>query len=51
MSEQARLRGWAILVVALALAPLGITSGRWIQFMELTLFIAVLGQGWNIPGG
>ena len=51
MSEKARLRGWAILVVALALAPLAITSGRWIQFMELTLFIAVLGQGWNILGG
>ena len=51
MSERARLLGWAILLVALALAPLAITSGRWIGFMELTLFIAVLGQGWNILGG
>ncbi len=51
MSERARLLGWAILVAALALAPLAITSGRWIGFMELTLFIAVLGQGWNILGG
>ncbi len=51
MSEKTRLLGWAILLVALGLAPLAITSGRWIGFMELTLFAAVLGQGWNVLGG
>ena len=51
MSERARRIGWAILAVALVFGPLAITSGRWIEFMELTLFIAVLGQGWNILGG
>ncbi len=51
MSETVRLVGWAVLLVALALAPLAITSGHWIQVLELTLFIAVLGQGWNILGG
>ncbi len=51
MSGQTRLLGWALLLVALGLAPLAITSGRWIGFMELTLFAAVLGQGWNVLGG
>jgi len=51
MSARARLIGWAILVAAMALAPLAITSGRWIDFLELMLFAAVLGQGWNILGG
>ena len=51
MSERARLLGWAALLAALVLAPLAVSSGRWIEFMELTLFIAVLGQGWNILGG
>jgi len=35
----------------LALVPLFVTSGRWIEFLELTLFVAVLGQGWNILAG
>lgn len=51
MSKNARLAGWAALLVLLVLAPLAITSGRWIEFMEATLFVAVLGQGWNILGG
>ena len=51
MSDRARLVGWGLLALALALAPFAVTSGRWIEFMELTLFIAVLGQGWNVLGG
>ncbi len=51
MNDRARIVGWAVLIAALALAPLAITSGRWIEFIELTLFIAVMGQGWNILGG
>ena len=51
MNAGARLVGWAILLAALTLGPLAISSGRWIAFLELTLFAAVLGQGWNILGG
>jgi len=51
MSDQERLIGWAGLLTVLAVAPLFITSGRWIDFLELTLFVAVMGQGWNILGG
>jgi len=51
MSERARLVGWALLALVLALVPLAVTSGRWIEFLELTLFVAVLGQGWNVLGG
>lgn len=51
MSERTRLVGWAILAVTLVLVPFAITSGRWIEFIETTLFVAVLGQGWNILGG
>jgi branched-chain amino acid transport system permease protein len=51
MSDQTRLWGWALMLTALALAPLFITSGRWIEFLELTLFVAVIGQGWNVLGG
>ena len=51
MTERTRSILWLVLLAALILAPLAVTSGRWIQFMELTLFIAVLGQGWNILGG
>jgi len=43
--------GWALLVVVLALVPVVLESGRWIEFVELILFAAVLGQGWNILGG
>jgi branched-chain amino acid transport system permease protein len=43
--------GWAILVAALLAAPFAISSGRWMEFIELTLFAALLGQGWNILGG
>lgn len=34
-----------------ALLPLGVHSTFWIDFLTLTLFLAVLGQGWNILGG
>lgn len=51
MSDRVRLIGWVIVLGLLAFAPLFITSGRWIEFLELTLFVAVLGQGWNILGG
>ena len=51
MSDRERLIGWSVLAVVLTLAPFAVTSGRWIEFMELTLFIAVLGQGWNVLGG
>lgn len=51
ISPQFRYAGWLILVLGLVTAPLLISSGRWIEFLELTLFAAVLGQGWNILGG
>ena len=51
MTDRTRLIGWAGLLGLLAIAPLFITSGRWIDFLEITLFVAVLGQGWNILGG
>ena len=51
MSDRTRLIGWAGLLALLAIAPMFITSGRWIDFLEITLFVAVLGQGWNILGG
>jgi branched-chain amino acid transport system permease protein len=51
MSDRARLAGWAFLLAALAIVPLFLTSARWIDFLELTLFVAVLGQGWNVLGG
>ncbi|WP_226886582.1 branched-chain amino acid ABC transporter permease [Nisaea nitritireducens] len=43
--------GWAVLIGALLAAPFAIHSGRWMEFIELTLFAALLGQGWNILGG
>jgi branched-chain amino acid transport system permease protein len=51
MSERVRIFGWAIMLASLAFLPLFIGSARWIDFLELTLFVAVLGQGWNILGG
>ena len=51
MTTRERILGWAFILCALALAPFFITSNRWIDFLELTLFIAVLGQGWNVLGG
>ncbi len=33
------------------MSPLFLSSARWIEFLELTLFVAVLGQGWNVLGG
>ncbi|UUX49037.1 branched-chain amino acid ABC transporter permease [Nisaea acidiphila] len=47
----AQRAGWAILIAALLVAPFAIHSGRWMEFIELTLFAALLGQGWNILGG
>jgi len=51
MSDRSRIIGWALLITALGLAPLFISSGRWVEFLELTLFVAVIGQGWNVLGG
>ena len=47
-------RFWIIFVGVMVLGaalPLGISSVFWIDFLTLTLFLAVLGQGWNILGG
>ena len=47
-------RFWIIFVSFMVLGaalPLGISSVFWIDFLTLTLFLAVLGQGWNILGG
>ena len=51
MKENSRFIGWGLLLMALAFLPLFIHSGRWIDFLEMTLFVAVLGQGWNILAG
>lgn len=51
MNERTRLAGWAILLATLAIFPLFLHSARWIEFLEMTLFVAVLGQGWNILAG
>ena len=51
MSERTRIIGWVILLSSLAVIPLFLHSARWIDFLEMTLFVAVLGQGWNILGG
>lgn len=45
------MAGWVIIALALTLAPVALGSGRWVEFLELTLFVAVLGQGWNVLGG
>lgn len=51
MNSRGQLLGLCILMVVLAFGPLFISSGRWIEFLELTLFVAVLGQGWNVLAG
>ena len=51
MNDFSRLVGWGLLLIALAALPLFIHSARWIDFLEMTLFVAVLGQGWNILAG
>lgn len=51
MNSRGQLLGLCVLLAILAVAPLYVTSGRWIEFLELTLFVAVLGQGWNILAG
>jgi len=51
MKDFSQLLGWALLLIALAVLPLFIQSARWIDFLEMTLFVAVLGQGWNILAG
>jgi len=51
MTETGRTLLWATLILALVAMPLAVSSGRWIEFLEFTLFVAVLGQGWNILGG
>ena len=45
MSNRVRLIGWCTFLVMLSHIPLFITSGRWIDFLEMTMFVAVLGQG------
>jgi len=45
------IAAWALGIAAMLAVPLVVTSGFWIDFLILTLFIAVLGQGWNILGG
>ena len=39
MSDRVRLIGWCTFLVMLSLIPLFITSGRWIDFLELTMFL------------
>ncbi len=51
MTERLRYVGWATLIGLLLAGPLIVSSGRWIEVLELTLFVAVMGQGWNILGG
>jgi len=51
MGERAQYAGWLLLLAAFAAVPLFVRSGHWIEFIELTLFVAVMGQGWNILGG
>ena len=51
MTGGLRYAGWAALVGLLIAGPLIVSSGRWIGILELTLFVAVMGQGWNILGG
>jgi branched-chain amino acid transport system permease protein len=51
MSDRTRIIGWAFMLLTLAILPLFLHSARWIDFLEMTLFVAVLGQGWNILGG
>ena len=51
MSARARSIGWLIVFAAAFAAPLAITSGRWLEFLEMTLFVALLGQSWNFLGG
>ncbi|MEO0823166.1 MAG: branched-chain amino acid ABC transporter permease [Pseudomonadota bacterium] len=46
-----RIAGWALALAAAVAAPFVIASGRWLDFIELTLFVAVLAQAWNILGG
>ena len=40
-----------VALIAAAFVPVFVTSGYWLDFLVLTMFIAVLGQGWNILGG
>ncbi len=45
---------WPLLVffvMATMAVPMFVTSAFWIDFLTLTLLLAVLGQGWNILGG
>ena len=44
------LAGLAALLSA-CLLPLVVTSNFWLDWLTLTLFLAVIGQGWNILGG
>ena len=51
MNRQARRITVFVLLLAAILFPFFNTSSFWLDFVTMTLFIAVLGQGWNILGG
>jgi len=51
VNSRGQLLGLCVAMAMLAITPLFVTSGRWIEFLELTLFVAVLGQGWNVLAG
>ncbi|MEM7056044.1 MAG: branched-chain amino acid ABC transporter permease [Pseudomonadota bacterium] len=51
MNTPTRLIGWTVAIAIAALLPFFIHSGRWLDFVELTLFVSLLGQAWNILGG
>ena len=45
------LLGIAVFCIAVALAPLFISSGATLNLIIMTLYAALLGQAWNILGG
>ena len=51
MSTRSLFIIWGLLLLSFILMPLFITSNRWIGFLEMTFFVAVMGQSWNILGG
>ena len=42
---------FGLFVAGAAFVPFFLTSSFWLDFLTLTLFLALLGQGWNILGG
>ncbi|MGE0735487.1 MAG: branched-chain amino acid ABC transporter permease [Alphaproteobacteria bacterium] len=43
--------GIVVFALVVACAPLLITSDRWLNFVVMSLFVAFLGQSWNVLGG